>query len=281
MTIPAFTSSPVCLDAAINYQALMSDGSDLLSSLFFDPLTRVLSISDDGTLIEGPLSIQIIGKISQTVYDSMTISITVLPQNTNSANIFQLPQVSLTVYGTQTSPTKYTSKDFEQYTTMPYKMVIRDKSLSFVKLVNQELLVSPSRSFFGTYQLQLVSMTTSSQIIAQTVKIRSIPDMLGNYPDVEATISTLSNSGLVNIDFNQVMKVPANVSNSALEKALRLKIAKVSGAESQVQFNWTVVSYSKDQPSGTTAVSGFEGSRLVLQIKFLDPLKVSTNVRTQ
>jgi hypothetical protein len=45
-------------------------------------------------------------------------------------------------------------------------------------------------------------MTTSSQIIAQTVKIRSILDMLGNYPDVEATISTLSNSGLVNIDFN-------------------------------------------------------------------------------
>jgi hypothetical protein len=96
-------------------------------------------------------------------------------------------------------------------------MVKTDPSLSFVTLMktNQTLRVEPTTAFLGSFQLYLISSTTQDPpiMLVQQVTIKVYPTNGSQSPDVDATISAISNAGLVSIDFNQKMNIPINATD--------------------------------------------------------------------
>lgn len=101
----------------------------------------------------------------------------------------------------------YQSAAFLSLTDQPYTLVITDPNLSFVTLIkaNQTLRVAPTKAFLGSFQLYLVSATTQEPpiMLVQQITIKVYPTNGTQSPDIEATISAISNAGLVTIDFNQ------------------------------------------------------------------------------
>ena len=86
-------------------------------------------------------------------------------------------------------------------------MIKIDPSAEFVALVetNKSVVLTPKTSDLGSFQLYLISQTTSDppSMLVQQVLIKVFPDKDSQYQDVEASISSISRTGLVFIDFNQ------------------------------------------------------------------------------
>lgn len=159
-------------------------------------------------------------------------------------------------------------------------MIKTDPSLTFITLSskNQTLIVMPTKACLGNFQLYLISSTTQapSIMLVQQVIVKVYPSN-GSFIDVEATISSVSNSGLVAVDFNQKMNTAQP--NEINQKALNVYITDISGAQmTSVNFTWAPVSYSPTQPPGASSVTGYKGSRLTLQLTFKDPLSISVGV---
>lgn len=113
-------------------------------------------------------------------------------------------------------------------------MVKTDPSLSFVTLIkaNQTLRVAPTTAFLGSFQLYLVSATTQEPpiMLVQRLTIKVYPTNGTQSPDIEATISAISNAGLVTIDFNQKMNMPINATERISSSALNVYITDRAGA---------------------------------------------------
>jgi|LauGreDrversion4_2_1035121.scaffolds.fasta_scaffold32681_2 hypothetical protein len=128
-------------------------------------------------------------------------------------------------------------------------MVNSDPSIKFVsfKEETQTLIVEPSTSL-GFFQILLVSNSTSVPPLKliQKVIIKSYPSNGVVYKDIEATISSISSVGVVNIDFNQKMTIPVNASKVISDEALNLYITNSRQGSKGIRpnFTWSTQSFS-------------------------------------
>lgn len=84
-------------------------------------------------------------------------------------------------------------------------------------------------------------------MLVQQVTIKVYPNNGTVYADVEATISSISNSGQVSIDFNQAMTIPANALDQISTEALNVYVTDYSGALLVSRnFTWKTLSYQKN-----------------------------------
>lgn len=75
------------------------------------------------------------------------------------------------------------------------------------------------------------------------------------------------------------MAVTGNATLEIDMTALELRITDQSLTyPSSLNYSWKTLSFNPYQPAGAITKPGYKGSRLVLELKFTDPLTVSKNV---
>lgn len=95
-------------------------------------------------------------------------------------------------------------------------------------------------------------------MITQQLIINVYKSKAFQYQAVEAKIFAVSNSGKVFIDFNQKMNIPAEPLSVISPNALNLYITEKSGAwVTNLNYTWTTLSFTAEQPSGSTTAPGF------------------------
>ena len=76
------------------------------------------------------------------------------------------------------------------------------------------------------------------------------------------------------------MAVTGNATTEIDMTALDLRITDHTLSHtSSLNYTWKALSFEPFQPAGAITVSGFKGSRLVLELSFTEPLTVSKDVR--